>query len=170
MPKVRNKTLIHVHIWSLTLPLAFLEPVHVKVLPASDSGPHNCLSHRVGITVATRTTILKITKPIWCSVGDGIEREAEREGGGGWRREREKERERQMKFLDINIFHYTKITFVCACVRMSGRWPEAIRPDLRFLVSLYILRALQQTAHWHGWLWPQQRLKWAASKWQNLYT
>ena len=68
---------------------AFLEPVHVKVLPATDCGAHNGLCDKVWVTVATGTTVFQIAMAIW---GEGEEERErrEREGKGG-----EEERERE---------------------------------------------------------------------------
>ena len=68
--------------------------------------------------------------------------------------------------LLIGTCHYAKIVVVhlCMCVRTSGRWPEAIRSELKVsFLSIAGLGALQQTAHWHSWQWLQPWLKWTAS-------
>ena len=58
--------------------------------------------------------------------------------------------------------------YICLCVCAYER--EVTRSHLTWAKNLITflgiagLGALQQIAHWHSWLWPQQQLKWAASK------
>ena len=80
--------------------LALLEPVHVKILPATNGGAHDSLSHKVRVTVATGTTVFQIALAIWVErEGEDRERGTERgergrEGRERKRGERERERER----------------------------------------------------------------------------
>jgi hypothetical protein len=53
---------------------------------------------------------------------------------------------------------------VCACVRAGRDWKSFDLSENVFFLGIAGLGTLQQTAYWHGWLWPKPWVKWAASK------